>query len=90
LAENLGCSVEGSRISTSHLDFYNRLLVYACVRPTLKSVETIKSLAMLVLELNSWDALYWASRFRELWWEYGKYRHLSKAVKAFKLFFGLS
>lgn len=90
LAENLGCPIEDGKILTSHLDLYNRMLVYACVRSTVKSIETARNLAMLILELNSWDALYWASRFRELWWEHRKYRYILKAVRAFKLFFGLS
>ncbi|MEM3590471.1 MAG: hypothetical protein QW702_00010 [Candidatus Bathyarchaeia archaeon] len=40
-------------------------------------------------ELTSWNAHYWMSRFRELWWEYRCYRGLLRVVKAFKLFFGL-
>jgi len=44
---------------------------------------------MLVRGLADWDAHYWISRLRELWWEYRSYRSLLKAVKAFKLFFGL-
>jgi hypothetical protein len=89
LAEKLGCSTKGSRIIVSNLDIYNRLLVYACVRPLIKNIENVKDLTALVLELNNWDALYWASRFRELWWKHGNYKSLLKTAKAFKLFFGL-
>jgi len=89
LAENLGCSFGDGKVSASSLDLYNRLLVYACVRPAVKNVEKVRSLAMLVLELNSWDALYWASRFRELWWRHEGYRCLLKSARAFKLFFDL-
>jgi len=89
LAENLGCLLGSGKVFASSLDIYNRLLIYACVRPTLKNLEKATSLAMLVLELNSWDALYWASRFRELWWKHEKYKRLLKAAKAFKLFFDM-
>ncbi|MEM3550643.1 MAG: hypothetical protein QXV01_06080 [Candidatus Bathyarchaeia archaeon] len=87
LAENLGCLFGQRKVFASNLDVYNRLLIYACVRPTVKSVEKAATLATLVLEINSYDAQYWASRFRELWWRHGNYKHLLKAVKAFKLFF---
>lgn len=90
LANNLRCSIENGKITFSSLDPYNRLLIYASIRPTVKSAEKAGNLAMLVLELNSWDAFYWASRFRELWWEHKNYRRLSKVAKAFQLFFGLN
>lgn len=90
LANNLRCPIEDGKIRFSSLDLYNRLLIYASVRPTLKSIEKAATLAMLVLELNSWDAFYWASRFRELWWEHKNRRPLFKAAKAFRLFFGLT
>jgi len=89
LAESLGCLFERGKVFASNLDIYNRLLIYACVRPTVRSIDKARSLASLVPELNSWDALYWASRFRELWWKHEKYKRLLKAAKAFKLFFDL-
>jgi len=89
LAKNLNCPIKDNKIFLPSLDLYNRLLIYACIRPALKSVEKIRSLTTCVLELNSWDALYWASRFRELWWNYEKLRNLKSAVKAFKLFFNI-
>lgn len=89
LARNLGCLVESEDVLVPSLDAYNRLLVYACVRPTIKDDEKAVNLALLVLDLNGWDAHYWASRFRELWWKFGLYRPLIRIVKAFKLFFGL-
>ena len=90
LANNLSCPIEDGEIISSSLDHYNRLLVYASIRPTIKSPEKAGSLTKLVLELNSWDAFYWASRFRELWWEYKSCRRLLRAAKAFRLFFGLN
>ncbi|MEM3710057.1 MAG: hypothetical protein QXL46_04025 [Nitrososphaerales archaeon] len=89
LASNLSCTIDNGSIIAPSLDIYNRLLIYASVRPTLRNNEKAKELALLVLDLNGWDAHYWASRFRELWWKYESYRCLLKVAKAFKLFFGL-
>ncbi|MEM2459570.1 MAG: hypothetical protein QXG66_05010, partial [Candidatus Bathyarchaeia archaeon] len=61
----------------------------ACVRPLMRKPEKIDELAQLVFEINSLDALYWASRFREVWWKHAKYRKILKVAKAFKLFFNL-
>ena len=90
IAKNLNCPIKNEEILLPNSDPYNRLLIYACVRPTVKNLEKARTLVMLILELNSWDALYWASRFRELWWEYKTHRRLLKVARAFKLFFGLS
>lgn len=89
LAKGLGCEVNGSRIALTDIDPYNRLLVYAAVRPTLLNLAKAVELMQLVEGMSGWDAHYWASRFREIWWEHNCYRSLLKAVKAFKLFFGL-
>jgi len=89
LAKNLGYTVSWGRIILPDLDAYNRLLLYAAVRPTIRSHLKAAELAMLIRGLTDWDAHYWASRLRELWWEHRSYRSLLKAVKAFKLFFGL-
>lgn len=89
LARELGCEVAGSRIIAQDIDPYNRLIVYAAVRPTIASPAKAIELMWLIKGLTGWDAHYWASRFRELWWEHRCYRMLLKTVKAFKLFFGL-
>ena len=89
IAKNMGCQIQNGRIIIPDLDIYNRLLIYACVRISLRSRRKIKDLATLVFELGNLDAHYWASRFRELWWKHGKYRPLLNTAKAFKLFFGL-
>jgi hypothetical protein len=89
LAENLGCLLEDEKLFAPSLDVYNRLLIYACVRSTVKDIKKARDLATLVLDINDWDALYWASKFRELWWKHSKYRPLLKAIKAFKFFFDL-
>ena len=89
LAENMSCIIRGKRIYAPSLDSYNRLIVYACVRPSLKDMEKAKHLAFQVLGMNSFDAHYWASKFREIWWNYERYRSLAKSVRAFKLFFNM-
>ncbi|MEM2189191.1 MAG: hypothetical protein QW328_05065 [Nitrososphaerota archaeon] len=89
LARELGCEVVGSRIIAQDIDPYNRLIIYAAVRPTVTSPAKAFELMWFVRGLTNWDAHYWASRFRELWWEYRCYRGLLRVVKAFKLFFGL-
>lgn len=89
LTKELHCPVDGSKIMPSDIDSYNRLLIYAAVRPTLTHPLQAVELVWLVKGLTGWDAHYWASRFRELWWEHRNLKGLRKAVKAFKLFFGL-
>jgi len=89
LAENLGCAVKEDEIIPASFDSYNRLLIYACVRPTLRNSSKIMDLAVLVMNLSGWDSHYWASRFRERWWRYRSYRSILKAAKAFKLLFSL-
>lgn len=90
LARNLGCQVNGPEILPPNQDAYNRLLVYACVRPALKWPREVLSLADCVVKMSGWDALYWASAFRELWWLSCNHRSLRKAIRAFKLFFNIS
>jgi len=87
LAKELGCEVADLRIIPKDIDPYNRLIIYAAVRPTIASPAKVFELMWFVRGLTSWDAHYWASRFRELWWEHRCYCGLLKAVKAFKLFF---
>ncbi|MEM0011049.1 MAG: hypothetical protein QXN53_07945 [Thermoproteota archaeon] len=89
LAGNLGCMNEQGKIIFPDFDSYNRLLIYACVRPLMRKPEKMEELVQLVFEINSLDALYWASRFREVWWKHAKYRRILKVAKAFKLFFNL-
>lgn len=89
LAENFSCLCKNNIIYAPNLDAYNRLVIYACVRPSIKDVEKAKYLALQVVELNNWDAHYWASKFRELWWTHRKYKPLMKVAKSFKLFFNI-
>ncbi len=90
IAKKFNISVEGNRILVHNLESYNRLLIYACTRPTLgRNVESVRKLKDLVFNITSWDAHYWASAFRELWWKHGKRASLQKTIKAFKIFFGI-
>ncbi|MCW4008814.1 MAG: hypothetical protein NWF09_09040 [Candidatus Bathyarchaeota archaeon] len=86
LAAAFGIPAHGRAIPVDTLEGYNRLLVYAAVRPSLNPAQA-SELAWLVKTMNSWDAHYWASAFREEWWRSGGYTHLRDRVKAFKLFF---
>jgi hypothetical protein len=89
LAWKMGCQLNSSEILPPNQDAYNRLLVYACVRATLKRPSKVLRLADCVIEMSSWDAHYWASAFRKLWWSNFNHRSLYKTVKAFKLFFDI-
>jgi hypothetical protein len=89
LAGKMGCQINGSEILPPNQDAYNRLLVYACVRTALKRPSEVLRLADWVVEMSGWDALYWASAFRKLWWSSPNHRSLRRAVRAFKLFFNI-
>jgi hypothetical protein len=87
LAKEFNSPVDNGKILVQNLEQYNRLLIYACVRPSLKKTESIRNLQAQIFDMTSWDAHYWASAFRELWWKKGKHAELQRLVKAFKLFF---
>lgn len=88
LAKELGIPVKGNRALVPNLDLYNRLLIYACVRGSLReNIEGVRRLREQVISMTSWDAHYWASAFRELWWKYGKRSKLRRVIRAFRLFF---
>ncbi len=89
VAKIMRCQVNGSEIYPLNQDAYNRLLIYACVRPTIKEPNKVLRLAECVAEMGGWDAHYWASAFREIWWLNGNYRSLRKVVRAFKFFFNI-
>ena len=86
LAWKLGLDANGSSITVDSLDAYNRLLVYAAVRPFL---DNGAELALLVQNMNSWEASYWASVIREAWWAGEGQRGVSRVAKAFITLFGL-
>lgn len=88
LAREFNLPINENKILVLTLELYNRLLIYACVRPSLgKNFESIRKLEKQVFGMTSWDAHYWASAFRELWWKYGEHKKLRNTIKAFKLFF---
>ena len=88
LAREFNASVRGDRIFVQDLETYNRLLIYACVRPSLRrNLKSVHRLREQISNMTSWDSHYWASAFRELWWRYGRITKLRNVVKAFRLFF---
>jgi len=89
LAKEFKLSVNNGNILLPNLEQYNRLLIYACVRPSLKKAESLHKLQDRIFDMTSWDAHYWASALRELWWKHGKRAGLQNVIKAFRLFFGI-
>jgi len=87
LAKSFGALVERDKIIIQDLEQYNRLLIYACVRTSLRRAENISKLQAQIFGMTTWDAHYWAAAFREQWWKKGKSSGLRRLVKAFKLFF---
>jgi len=86
IARKLGLNANGTSITVDSLDLYNRLLVYAAVRPFLKNAA---ELTWLVQNMNSWEASYWASALRETWWAGEGQRGVSRVARAFITLFEL-
>ena len=86
LARKLGLNADGTSITVDSLDLYNRLIVYAAARPLLKDAT---ELMWLVQNMNSWEASYWASTIREVWWAGEEQRGVSRVARAFITLFGL-
>jgi len=98
LAEKLGgkISEEKKWISIDDSDAYNRLMVYAVVRRSLKLPWKIEKLRRLVLSEDfSGDAWWWAGTFTEIYQKRSREvgvgsRCLLRPAMAFKLIYGLS
>lgn len=88
-ARKMGLHVNGRTITVDDLDAYNRLLIYAAVRPFLKHASQANSLLWLVRNLNGWQASYWASEFREAWWAKPGPRSIRRVARAFITLFEL-
>lgn len=89
VARKMGLQVSGRTIAVDDLDGYNRLLIYAAVRPLLRSASQAHELLWLVRNLNSWQAGYWASEFREAWWARPSPSSVRRVAKAFITLFEL-
>jgi len=89
LARALNCCIKENEIIFSNIDMYNRALLYACIRKTVRSPKKARHLAHLIFELNSWEVFYWASAIRENWWKNKNVKQLYRAAKAFKLLFNI-
>lgn len=98
LARVLNCDVSEEKkwISTDSDEAYNRLLVFAVVRMSLRLPEKIEKLRNLVLSEDfAGDSWWWASTFTEIYQEKAREkgvgsRCLYRPAKAFKLLYGLA
>lgn len=90
VAQKMGLRTSGSTMIVDDLDAYNRLLVYAAVRPRLKHASQANELLWLVRNLNPWEAGYWASAFREAWWARPDPKNVRRVAKAFMTLFELT
>lgn len=89
VARKLGIDVNSSTINVGDLDVYNRLLIFAAVRPRLRDAGRVHELTWLVRNLNGWEASYWASAFREAWWAGDKRRGILRVARSFMTLFEL-
>ncbi len=97
LARRLGCEVieEKKWISTDNSDAYNKLVVYAVVRRSLRLPIKVEQLRNLVLmEDFAADAWWWASTFTEIYQKNANEagvgsKCLYRPAKAFKLLYDL-
>jgi len=90
VARKMGLKVDGATIRVEDLDAYNRLLLYAAVRPYLRHASQANELLWLVRNMNSWEAGYWASAFREAWWARPNAKSVRRVAKAFITLFELA
>jgi hypothetical protein len=98
LAKKLGCEVAEERkwITTDNGDAYNRLMVYAVLRRSLRLPEKVEQLRGLVLSEDfAGDAWWWASTFTEIYQKKAGEasvgsRCLYRPAKAFKLLYNLA
>ena len=98
LAKKLGCGISEEKkwISTDNSDAYNRLMVYAVVRRSLRLPWKAEQLRGLVLSGDfTGDAWWWASAFTEIYQKRAGEvgvgsRCLYRPAKAFKLLYDLA
>jgi len=87
LAKRLNCRFDDDMVFAPNIDVYNRLIIYAFVRPTIRNNNKARELGELVINMSYVDAYYWASMFREVWWNYGNHKSGLKHARSFKLLF---
>jgi hypothetical protein len=93
VAKTLGGKIHGEKdkwIEVEGLDLYNRLMIYAVVRRILFDPNRIVELQRIVKDLSGYEAHYWGSTFRKIFWETNQRRTLLRPAKAFKLVYDLS
>jgi hypothetical protein len=84
IAKRFKCDFKDNIIYIPNFDVYNRLLIYAYIRPLLNEKELMKVMK-IISDLSYIDAFYWASKFREKYWYENKWEY--NLAEAFKLFF---
>jgi len=89
VVKKFGCIFKEGKVFIPDMDVYNLLTIYAAVRSTIRSPRKIALLLEIIDKVNSYDAQYWAAKFRETFWEYKKYRPLYRVSRSFKELFGI-
>jgi len=93
VAKALKCRISEKNkwITTNDPEAYQRLVVYAVVRATMRRNNASERLIRLVLSNDSYaDVLYWSSCFLQAYERYKSFLPLRRLARAFKLVFNLS
>jgi hypothetical protein len=89
LAKRMGCNVSNDKVYAKNQSEYDRLLIFAAVRPTLEHKATVSDLSDVVLKLNGYDLNYWALQFKKAFW-YEEHSQVARVAKSFSILFGLT
>lgn len=89
ISKRLGCQISTEKIYAKNQSDYDRLLIFAAVRPTLKHQTVVPDLSDIVLKLNGYDLNYWALQFKKAFW-YEDNSQVARVAKAFNVLFGLT
>ncbi|MGQ9507538.1 MAG: hypothetical protein ACUVTB_06780, partial [Candidatus Bathycorpusculaceae bacterium] len=88
IAKTLGCVVSKDKVHAKSQSDYDKLLIFAAVRSTLKCKTAVSELSEVVLKLNGYDLNYWALQFKRAFW-YEDHSQVTRVAKAFTVLFGL-
>ena len=89
IGKRLGCKVSNDKVYAKNQSDYDRLLIFAAVRPTLKHHIKASDLSEVVLKLNGYDLNYWALQFKKAFW-YEERSQIARVAKSFSILFGLT
>lgn len=70
-------------------DLFEKLVVYACVRQTIRKVEKVLELRSILKSLGLFETHFWAATFIERFRERSNRKSLYRPAKAFKILYGL-